>query len=259
MYEQHEFKRGQIYWVLQDVQTDDQTPKYRPGVIVSTDCLLDGSNEFVVVYLTTQDRGSAMCPDVWSTGKKSWALCNHPATVGRQNINYYIGTMTEYEMAKIETALCVSLGMAPSNSSLERENEKLREEKAQLESELTLWRKLYDKTMDTLVETKYAADIASRTERKATKVPRMVPDEPEIDEELESRRSARVEVAERVADVNTMKATEIAEITGMPVAVAYGITAYRKKYGLFTCIEGLLETPRFKESHLKKYGKKLVI
>lgn len=265
MIETREVKRGQVYWVQQEICDEYETAKFRPAVILTRDNYANTNNVVQVVYLTTQPRTGDMHPDVWSTGKKSWALCDKIDAISKHDLDRYVCTMTEHEMSKMEAAICRVLGMAPATSQLEKQNEQLCEEKALMESELTMWRKLYDKTMEQLVELKYAADVASQSKKKeempvvVKKIPRYVPDEPEVDPELEKRKIVPAPIEELKVNVNTAKATEIAEKTGLSLNVAYGITGYRKEHGKFTSISELLNTPRFKESHMKKYGDRLVV
>ncbi len=68
-----------------------------------------------------------------------------------------------------------------------------------------------------------------------------------------------VSAAVEKVNVNTASAKEMSEKLGMSLMVCYGITGYRKEHGSFGSLEDLLKTPRFKKSHIEKYGDLLTV
>ena len=257
-YEVSSIQRGQVYWI-KDFEDDDDGEnvtwkKKRPAVILSTNIFCETASQILMVaFLTTQYKEpNVFEPQVYSTGKKSWVRCDQITTIRREWIQEYVCTLNDYEMEMVEAGIHASLSLCPARGSSEREIAELKQEKMSLEAELSMWKRLYEKTMEHLIEQKFANDVLSGVRKKNTdRVPRMIPDEP-ISEEPEEPQV--VDAPPTKVNINKASAVEINAATGLSMNICYAITGHRKTWGEFTCLEDLLMVSRVKEYHLKKYG-----
>ena len=252
-------RRGQVYWIDNDDVDEDTIThvvrKKRPGVIMSSSIGCSTSPIVTIVYLTSQERDQVdIHPDIYSTGRKSYALCEMVETIEKSRLLEFKATLTDFEMEKIERGIQVALGMSPSSGSQAKEIRDLKQEKMSLEAEVTMWRRLYEKTMDSLVDVKFNTDLASRSAKREMPKIKMVPDEPEYNAEL-----TEPTVQSNRVNINTASAVEINEAIGLSLHVCYGITGYRKKIGAYRSVEEILDAPRVTEYHLKKYGDRMAV
>lgn len=107
------FKRGEIYYVESSFATtgSEQRPG-RPAVIVSNDKNNEHSTTVEVVYLTTQPKVDLPTHVlVRSLSRDSTAICEQITTVATERIGDRKGKVTDSEMANIEIAMLVSLGL----------------------------------------------------------------------------------------------------------------------------------------------------
>ena len=74
------------------------------------------------------------------------------------------------------------------------------------------------------------------------------------DEKVEPRRKAKAKI-----NINTAKATEIKEATGMNATTASAICGYRNKHGRYEKVEDLLNVKGFGEICMKRYGSMLEV
>ena len=105
-------RRGEIYYINIPASTGSEIRKARPGIIVSNDKLNGSSGLIEVVYLTAQpkeDRPTHV--SIRSSDRPSTALCEQVNTVSKARVGDYCGTCTPEEMAAIDAALLVSLGI----------------------------------------------------------------------------------------------------------------------------------------------------
>lgn len=143
-------KRGEIYFVEMTMGT--QGCEYsggRPAIIVSNNKGNEFSDAVEVVYLTSKPKKPMpthvpiMC-DVPST-----ALCEQVYTVSKERLGGYKGRCSDAEMAEVDKALLVSLGIetevqptvvvAASDQSVEQ---------AKLETERNLYKQLYNSLLE---------------------------------------------------------------------------------------------------------------
>jgi DNA uptake protein ComE-like DNA-binding protein len=172
-------------------------------------------------------------------------------------------------MQQIEETLAYALGLTLRKREVD---DALEEAKAQISGlqeellakniEIAMTEKMYDKALEMLAGVHLTKDLQSpvrkKTEVVAPKVPRIVEDEPEVDEEIDTRIAVESKSTGKV-NVNTASAKEIRERTGLPMVVVYNVTAYRKQNGPFGSLEDLLKTAKFTEYHLREYGKMLTV
>lgn len=170
-------KRGQIYYVKSHYQEEGSEQRAgRPAVIVSNNACNENSEVVEVVYLTTRPKNdlpthvftrSALAP--------STILCEQIHSVSVQRIDTLIGELTEQELAAVDTALAISLGLdfpapvmrEPTEEELEKLVEEMKKKKLEpvstppmesaaevikLETERDLYRQLYKELLETMTK-----------------------------------------------------------------------------------------------------------
>lgn len=110
--------RGEIYFISKTKGAlPQQQEAGRPAIIVSNNKCNQYSDRIEVVYLTTQEKNKDLPTHVtvFSTGKKSIALCEEIYTVYKDRIEGYCGKCTDEEMTALNVALVDSIGLKFSN------------------------------------------------------------------------------------------------------------------------------------------------
>lgn len=110
-------KRGDIYFVEQvpgAMGSEQQTG--RPAIVVSNNACNKFSTVVEVVYLTTRTTKAKLPTHVPINGpeRKSTALCEQVDSISIERLGSYMGKLTSTELAKINHALAISLGLAPN-------------------------------------------------------------------------------------------------------------------------------------------------
>lgn len=106
------YRRGQVYYVAQSQAAGSEQAGGRPAVIVSSDTGNGHSPTVEVVYLTTQKKHYLPTHvQIDSTARPSTALCEQIQTICKDRLGRYIGTVSPQEMAGIDEALLISLGL----------------------------------------------------------------------------------------------------------------------------------------------------
>lgn len=104
-------KRGEMYYISIPMNNGGEK-KCRPGIIVSNDKLNERDGLLEVVYLTTHPREDLPTHvSIRSCDKPSTAQCEAVYSITRQRVGNYCGTCTPEEMAAIDAALLISLGI----------------------------------------------------------------------------------------------------------------------------------------------------
>lgn len=117
-----EIHRGDIFYVFKTETIGSEQQSGRPGIIVSNDSNNYSSDTVEVVYLTTRPKKNLPTHvTTRATGVVSTVLCEQITTVSIDRIGKYVGAVTDEDMAKIEEAMAVSLGLniepIPENES----------------------------------------------------------------------------------------------------------------------------------------------
>lgn len=143
-----EVHRGEIFYILNGetgyTGSEMMISQGRPGVIVSNDIGNKNASIVSVVFLTTKVKNSmpthvpikCKCPSI--------AMCEQVYTISKKRIGDYIGKLTDEEMAAINEALSVSLGI---HGSLISKHEKTYEE---LQIECDMYQKWYRDILEVL-------------------------------------------------------------------------------------------------------------
>lgn len=109
-----DIKRGDIFYIANSkyYATDPENEAGRPAIVVSNDILNKNSSVVEVVYLTTRDK-KPMPTHVGIICKiPSTALCETIYTVTKDRIGDFIKSCSAEEMAAIDKAMAVSLGLS---------------------------------------------------------------------------------------------------------------------------------------------------
>lgn len=105
-------RRGEIYYVESFVTTGSEQRPGRPAVVVSNDMNNEFSSTVEVVYFTTQPKRSLPTHvRILSTSRESIALCEQITSVAIERLGDFCGEVSPQELAEIDAALLVSLGL----------------------------------------------------------------------------------------------------------------------------------------------------
>lgn len=171
-------KRGEIYFIKSTHREEGSEQRGdRPAVIVSNDLNNEHSDVVEVVYMTTKPKTdlpthvftrSALSP--------STILCEQVNSISTRRIGTWIGELTQNELAAVDTALAISLGIdfgrvevtrEPTKEELDALLEKMKSEQPQLvqatqeepdtrilklETERDLYRQLYNELLGKLTK-----------------------------------------------------------------------------------------------------------
>lgn len=105
--------RGDIWYVMNSYQTvgSEQRPG-RPAVVVSNQKNNQYGDVVEMVFLTTAPkRDLPTHVTIRSSGRVSTALCEQISTVSMERLGNYCGHVSDSELAAIEGAMLVSLGI----------------------------------------------------------------------------------------------------------------------------------------------------
>lgn len=103
---------GQVYHVKGSQTTGSEQAGGRPAVIVNNDVGNSYSTIAEIVYLTMQKKPNLPTHvPIHSTARPSTTLCEQIQTVCKDRLYKYIGTVSAQEMAQIDEALLISLGL----------------------------------------------------------------------------------------------------------------------------------------------------
>ena len=104
--------RGDVWYVEKFNSYGSEQESGRPAVIVSNDMNNACSPVVEVVYLTTQPKTDLPTHvTIRSLGKPSTALCEQITAVYTERLQNYTGRLSDEEMAKIDMAMQVCLGL----------------------------------------------------------------------------------------------------------------------------------------------------
>ena len=149
-------KRGEVYYIRYNDAIGSEQFVGRPGIIVSSDVINEKQPTVAIVYTSTQPRSFWFTPELTSTSKRSWALCEQIVTVDKMRLGDRMCVLTEEEMVAVDDALRGVLGLdwpeADDADAAAEEPVDEMDELAELRVEAELYHKMYDKLMDKMVE-----------------------------------------------------------------------------------------------------------
>lgn len=105
-------RRGDIFYILPGSCVGSEQQAGRPAIIVSNDACNRNSSVVEVVYLTTQPKKDLPTHvTIRSSPKGGTALCEAIYSVSTERLSDYAGHVTNEEMAALEIAMLISLGI----------------------------------------------------------------------------------------------------------------------------------------------------
>lgn len=251
------FERGQIWYAQMNESVGKEEKIGRPVLIISSQEGCKKSDLVTGVYLTTVLKAQGVNVELFSPRRKSWAMCNQIYTVDKQRLTQFMCKANEHEMRAIDEAVLLALGLHTKDT----EKDELKEKLVDLELELAVHKRLYEKALERLAEFKFTKDAPVIPKVKADANAEKFPAVQEVLDLTPLKKIApklKIEKVDRV-NVNTASAREICEKTGISMSVCYSITGTRKELGPYEKLEDLLLADRFKQSHLDKYGELLEV
>lgn len=123
-----EIHRGDVFWIA-DTQTEvgSEYAKTRPAVIVSNEANNRYSANLEIVWLTTANKKPLPTHvTLYSAPRVSVALCECVTTISKERLREYYCTLKSEEMAHIDRAIRISLGL-PEPSEKPEKTESLKE------------------------------------------------------------------------------------------------------------------------------------
>ena len=159
---EEEILRGEIYYVYPAGSVGSEQMAGRPAIVVSNDKANQYSSVLEMVYLTTRAKNSLPTHvDITSVERPSIALCEQIHSVAKSRVGSFIAKCTDREMAMVDGALCVSLGIelpsAPEPKKPAIPEKNISEAgKPQKEKDAELWKGLYYGLVDKLIQAKGA-------------------------------------------------------------------------------------------------------
>lgn len=113
----YDIKRGNMFYIYRntedpETETGSEQRCGRPAIIVSNDIGNHESSVVEVVYITTKPKADLPTHVIINSSRfESAALCEQITTVDKSRIGDYAGTLSADEMAAVDKALAVSLGI----------------------------------------------------------------------------------------------------------------------------------------------------
>lgn len=280
MSEEKVVRRGEVWWVGAGINVGSEVAMGRPGVIVSSDTGNEKSRTAIVVYMTTKPLWGNVTPKVRVGDNSRWVLCHQLTTVDQSRLERKDGALTPEDMAKVDAGLTVALDVTTTPEP------KQSDDVTALRCEIDLWRRMYETTMDQLVELKVAQVVAQRTnrvvmveapEKKSEHVGLIVDDlvpetrvvksalvepDPGFEEESapEEPKKSKVVWDGVKVNVNTVvSGQELKRRTGMNTRTATEIVKTRDVVGNYEKLEDLLALDHFGDLSMKRYGHMLTV
>ena len=142
-----QIKRGDILYVESGYAVGSEQRPGRPAIIVSNDANNRSSSTVELVYLTTQPKHDLPTHvTIHSLSRESIAICEQISTVAVERLGSVRGCVTDEEMANIEAAMLVSLGM---QKKAPKEN--LDDRLAAAEAKCAVLQQMYDALLNKLI------------------------------------------------------------------------------------------------------------
>lgn len=105
--------RGEVWWVNFDPSVGGEIQKQRPAIIVSNDAANQYLNRLQVVPMTSSvDRLYPSEAVVMVGRRQSKAMADQLTTVSKQRLTNRMGKLSGSDLAKVEHAIMIQLGLA---------------------------------------------------------------------------------------------------------------------------------------------------
>lgn len=129
--------RGDIFYFDKGFVTGVEQQGGRPGIIVSNDACNNSSEFLLVCYLTTQPKTNLPTHIPIVCQQESICLCEQIHTLSKEKLQNYYCTASQKEMAEIDKALIITLGI-DLNNVLPKDYNKILEELKEKEERIAL-------------------------------------------------------------------------------------------------------------------------
>lgn len=152
--------KGDMYYVYRSgTEVGSEQYAVRPAVIVSNNIGNEKSETVECVFLTTQEKRPMPTHVEIMCKEKSTVLCEQINTISKERLGDFIGTCTKEEMAAIDKALLVSLGIEVSvdndeanvRNRLEEERNAYKQFYNRMEIERDTYKQLYNELVNKIV------------------------------------------------------------------------------------------------------------
>jgi mRNA interferase MazF len=108
----HGIERGQVFYIERFHTEGSEQQPGRPAIVVSNDTNNHFSDVVTVVYITSRPKTNLPTHvSITSTPKYSTALCEQPTSVSKNRAGDWCATLSNSEMAEIDNALMIALGI----------------------------------------------------------------------------------------------------------------------------------------------------
>lgn len=159
--DEYKIYRGAMFYVFRrsDVM-GSEVETGRPAIIVSNNVGNENAEIVEVVFLTTQQKKPMPTHVEIMCKEKSTALCEQINTISKERLGDYIGTCTREEMAAIDKALLVSLGIEAAvdndeakvlRNRLEEERNAYKQFYTKMEIERDTYKQLYNGLVEKII------------------------------------------------------------------------------------------------------------
>lgn len=173
------YARGEVWWVCLDDSVGCEIQTGRPVVITSPSKANESGETVIVAFITSQGKPHPNHIPVLVEGKRNRVLCNQVRTLAKERLTRCIGVLTAEEMKRVTGGLAAAQSIPIAVQKDESE------EIISLRAESEMWKRLYERTMDQLVELKVANDLATKMAQRVVAEEPIIEDDLVIDEEPE--------------------------------------------------------------------------
>ncbi len=105
--------RGEVWWVNFDPSIGGEIQKQRPAIIVSNDAANQYLNRLQVVPMSSRVDRVYPSEAVVKVGRRqSKAMADQLTTVSKQRLTNQMGKLSGSDLAKVEHAIMIQLGLA---------------------------------------------------------------------------------------------------------------------------------------------------
>lgn len=151
----YEIKRGDILYVNPSETCGSEQAGGRPAIVVSNDMGNRYAPIITVVFLTTREKKPMPTHvQIRSSRYDSTAMCEQVETVSKDRLGNYMATCSKDEMAEIDQAIAVALGLNMENvcSSNDEGSESVSESAITIKAERDVYKQLYEKLITSLLK-----------------------------------------------------------------------------------------------------------
>ena len=153
MNEEKVVRRGEVWWIDAGISVGAEEKSGRPGVIISSDVGNEKCPTVIVAYTTTQRIWGDVNQQVVVAGRTNRVRCNQLFTVDKSRLTKKLGTLSAEDMACVNTGLAIAVEIQPPKPEEPADV-------AALRCERDMWKGMYDKVLEMLVDQKMKETVA---------------------------------------------------------------------------------------------------